>query len=531
MAENTALANFNGQKLVYSSKSYSELVGVVGSDALNANGSLFNSIVFTSDGYILTHGMKLKGSVISSDTASGKVEIKKTDDNKGLQIIDANGVQTSSVALPSFTDDESGYLVAEFDTNGVYKVSIGEKFEDLIELVESLEERLDAIDGEGGKIKTIESSIKTIKETIESINGEESGSIATINSQISTINSTIETQGESIQANADAIEVNVKAIEDLTGVVSDNKTAIEESVAAVKATAEGADSKANANATAIEGLQTSVEANAAGIKANKETIDAIINAVDVTATNLSTLNSAINSTNAEVAAVKASVETSASATLESAKDYTDERIGITGQTVKAYVDANISAADAMRYKGVIGSVSDFEAITNPSNGDTYKITAKVTLFGENLESGDMIIYNGELGAWSAVNTNIDGGVTVSNDLVENGVVIATGTHTVKTVSLGNGVEVSGGSISVKGGTGISVDASGINVKLSATTDSEKGVHAVTADTNGNLQVTGVFNTWRTVTVNDVSLGTSSMDLSASFEVNDAGKIDLAWFEI
>lgn len=54
------------------------------------------------------------------------------------------------------------------------------------------------------------------------------------------------------------------------------------------------------------------------------------------------------------------------------------------------IDNKLKALDALTYKGTVGSEADLAAITNPSLGDVYKVSAA---FG-NYEIGDLLIANG-----------------------------------------------------------------------------------------------------------------------------------------
>ena len=95
--------------------------------------------------------------------------------------------------------------------------------------------------------------------------------------------------------------------------------------------------------------------------------------------------------------------------------------GDTSAVTKKYVDdeisSKISANDAMRYKGTIGTGGTVTALptTGVRVGDTYKVITAGTYAGEKCEIGDMLIAlknNASTNAdWTVVQANIDGAVT------------------------------------------------------------------------------------------------------------------------
>lgn len=86
---------------------------------------------------------------------------------------------------------------------------------------------------------------------------------------------------------------------------------------------------------------------------------------------------------------------------------------------KQYVDNTMSAVDAMRYKGTVGTGGTIETLPteNVRQGDTYKVAVAGTYAGVECEVSDMIIAlaDAETGStdanWTVVQGNIDGAVT------------------------------------------------------------------------------------------------------------------------
>lgn len=102
----------------------------------------------------------------------------------------------------------------------------------------------------------------------------------------------------------------------------------------------------------------------------------------------------------------------------------------TQQSVKAYVDANLSTNDAMIFKGTIGTggtltLSAFNSLTVYNTGDTYRVITDGTYKGIVSEVGDLFIstvdrLSGGIDAdWTVVQTNIDGAVVGPSASVNN----------------------------------------------------------------------------------------------------------------
>lgn len=110
----------------------------------------------------------------------------------------------------------------------------------------------------------------------------------------------------------------------------------------------------------------------------------------------------------------------------------------TQQSVKAYVDGNIAANDAMVFKGTIGSggtieIAAFNSLATYDAGWAYKVITAGTIKGEVSEIGDLFMANvdrpsgGVDADWAVLQTNIDGAVVGPSSAVTNRVATFNGT--------------------------------------------------------------------------------------------------------
>lgn len=105
------------------------------------------------------------------------------------------------------------------------------------------------------------------------------------------------------------------------------------------------------------------------------------------------------------------------------------------------IGSKISAAQALRFKGTIGTDGDVtELPANYTVGDTYVVKAAGNFAGEGCEAGDMIICvksgtTAANGDWSVIQRNLDGAVT-GKSLTANAVILGNGGSTVKALANG-----------------------------------------------------------------------------------------------
>lgn len=105
------------------------------------------------------------------------------------------------------------------------------------------------------------------------------------------------------------------------------------------------------------------------------------------------------------------------------------------------IGSKISAAQALRFKGTIGTDGDVtELPANHTVGDTYVVKDAGNFAGERCEAGDMIICvkSGTTAVnadWSVIQRNLDGAVT-GKSLTANTVILGNGGSTVKALANG-----------------------------------------------------------------------------------------------
>ena len=174
----------------------------------------------------------------------------------------------------------------------------------------------------------------------------------------------------------------------------------------------------------------------------------------------------------------------------------------TTKFVVAEIADKLSAAQAMRFLGTIGTAGTVKALPEtPATGDTYvAVEGCPNVNGEKVEAGDMIVCvtGGASATWAVVQKNLDGAVTGPTGSVEGHIVTFKGTA-------GNQVQDSGKSLSdfaassvtvtgndgLKGGgalTGnltISHDVAGAGTAVSGA-GANKYVNGLKIDKNGHV---------------------------------------------
>ena len=99
-----------------------------------------------------------------------------------------------------------------------------------------------------------------------------------------------------------------------------------------------------------------------------------------------------------------------------------------------YISSAIGGADAMRFKGTIGTGGDVTTLptTDVKVGDTYRVITAGTYAGETCEIGDLIIATATTPTWTVAQTNIDGAIT---SISGTSPVSVTGTGASRTISV------------------------------------------------------------------------------------------------
>lgn len=101
--------------------------------------------------------------------------------------------------------------------------------------------------------------------------------------------------------------------------------------------------------------------------------------------------------------------------------------------VQAAVESKIAAADAMRFKGTLGTGGTITALpASHKVGDSYKVITAGTYAGQKCEVGDMVICvtagsTANDAHWTVVQANVDGAVTGPTSAVSGRVAVFNGT--------------------------------------------------------------------------------------------------------
>ena len=169
------------------------------------------------------------------------------------------------------------------------------------------------------------------------------------------------------------------------------------------------------------------------------------------------------------------------------------------------IGSKISAAQALRFKGTIGTDGDVtELPANHTVGDTYVVKAAGNFAGEGCEAGDMIICvksgtTAANGDWSVIQRNLDGAVT-GKSLTANAVILGNGGSTVKALATGTAGYVlkataSGPAWQAEKDTVYTHPTGGAPSKTSGfykfSTDSTSHVASVTAVTKADITALGI----------------------------------------
>lgn len=169
------------------------------------------------------------------------------------------------------------------------------------------------------------------------------------------------------------------------------------------------------------------------------------------------------------------------------------------------IGSKISAAQALRFKGTIGTDGDVtELPANHTVGDTYVVKAAGNFAGEGCEAGDMIICvksgtTAANGDWSVIQRNLDGAVT-GKSLTANAVILGNGGSTVKALATGTAGYVlkataSGPAWQAEKDTVYTHPAGGAPSKTSGfykfSTDSTSHIATVTAVTKADITALGI----------------------------------------
>lgn len=290
-------------------------------------------------------------------------------------IKEVNTTQGTAITnLQNTVGDSTKGLVKQVNTNKTdisnLKASIG-TVPTGTTVIGAITENADAIEEVEGRVSTIEGQITDINGAASTL----AGRVTTAEGKITTLekNSATKTELTNAQNTLNGlIEDNADAIDELEGAVG----TINGEITGIKNAATTLTGRVGANETAIAGLKTS--------KADVTYVDGKVK----------TVNDIVSGHTSDIADIKSDIGdlTQGITDLGTNKadiTYVDEQIDGVNETVLE----KIKAANAMTYKGGVGSQADLNKITKAQIGDTYVITAG---FG-NYTAGDFIIASGTEG--------------------------------------------------------------------------------------------------------------------------------------
>lgn len=177
-----------------------------------------------------------------------------------------------------------------------------------------------------------------------------------------------------------------------------------------------------------------------------------------------------------------------------------------------YIASAIGGADAMRFKGTIGTGGDVTSLptTGVKIGDTYRVITAGTYAGQACEIGDLIIATATTPTWTVAQTNIDGAIT---SISGTSPISVTGSGSSRTVSISDATTSASGAMSSSDKTKLNGIATGAEVNQNAFSNvAVSGQTTVAADskTDTLTLAAGTNITLTTDATNDkVTIGTSA----------------------
>ena len=189
----------------------------------------------------------------------------------------------------------------------------------------------------------------------------------------------------------------------------------------------------------------------------------------------------------------------------------------TSEAVASYVNSTLAAADALRYKGTLGTGGTVTSLpSRHTTGDTYKVIEAGKYANVDCEIGDMIICltdgtSSDNSHWTVVQTNIDGAVIGPDSSENNSIVIFNGT-TGKSINSSE-ITISGGSINGDlNGTATSATNATYASKIGSTTSHPSigsATQPVYVDSNGTVTKGSTYAGGTKVKLNNSDLGTQT----------------------
>lgn len=429
--------------------------------ASSTDNPAYNSVVFTDDGYIYTHG-KVFRVVLDDDVTAGLTAFTRDGLSVGITI---SGV-TKSITLPSLTTSTAAILTVSDPTGtGNYSIAHGNKL---------------------SAAGSFTSSISNYVLTPKGANYDTYGHITSVTTGTGTHLDYVAKTADSATSTAQYL---------LFGTSGTSGVKYNTNIYAIASSGEFGAKTIKENGTALSSLYASLS--------NYNTHVATTATASVLGhVKLIDSYSSTNDTTKGLAATPKAVQTA----------YND---------AKAYADGLLAANDAMVFKGTIGGADSGATVTalpttNYSAGWTYRVITAGNYAGQACEIGDLIIAvkDGPTSGTSVVNadwtvaqTNIDGAVTASAALTANTLILGNGNKTIKSLANGSNGQI----LQFNGTTPAWVTANfarQINVN---------GTQALAANTSTALNLKNGSNITITNSGGDVTIAASGLVTSGSLQ--------------
>ena len=145
-----------------------------------------------------------------------------------------------------------------------------------------------------------------------------------------------------------------------------------------------------------------------------------------------------------------------------------------------YISSTVGAADAMRFKGTIGTGGTVTSLpeSGVKIGDTYRVITAGTYAGQTCEIGDLIIAIETTPAWTVAQTNIDGAITSISGTAP---ITVSGSGSSRTIAISAASGSAAGSMSKAHYTKLEGIAAGAEVNQNAFSNVTVGSTTIAAD--------------------------------------------------
>lgn len=258
--------------------------------------------------------------------------------------------------------------------------------------------------------------------------------------------------------------------------------------ALVNATSSTSGLMSNSDKTKLDGIATGAEANMFSING-----DAEVEIGEISEGNNVQLSYDSNSEELIISATDTTYSAGTAALLEAGTD-TSNRVW-QAKILYDYIASTVGAADAMRFKGTIGTGGDVTSLPTSGVrvGDTYRVITAGTYAGQTCEIGDLIIATATTPTWTVAQTNIDGAITSISGTAP---ISVTGSGASRTVSISAATTSAAGSMSADDKTKLNGIAEGATANTGTVTQvaSGTGLTGGPITTTGTLSLATVYTT-------------------------------------